>query len=590
MLKNRFLKSLFFVLIALLLMIAGADYFLLRPYEDINPGEPISFPTEPSGEGIYPVTIREIDSLKEAVIIEKGVSIPMEDGINLSANVFRPKGKGPYPVVMSFTAYDKDKGPEAYPPPLNASGLPDFNLGTFQVSPWTMWEAPDPAFWVSQGYAVLQVDSRGYFQSEGAASLFDEQNIQDFHEAITWAGTQAWSNGNVGLNGVSYLAISQWVAATQDPPAYLKAIIPWEGNTDSYREVLYHGGIPETVFTGFWVNRVRECANEKKPLPPFYIFKIGHKNPWLLRKIKEPPQIQLHSIKVPTLVCATWSDQGLHSRGSFEGYKQISSPKKWLFTHGRQKWAVYYSEEALDFQKDFFDHFLKGKANGFDTVKSVRLEVRESLEQYRVRYEDAWPIPNTVYRELYLDGSTNALQTTVLSHSDTIQYDPLNSDASFAYRFSEDTELSGNMKLKLWVSTNEGSDMDLFVAVKKLNQEGEEVHFYAKTGYVNGPVAMGWLRVSERELDRKKSTPWQPVLTHQNPQKISPNEIVPVEIEILPSSTLFKKGESLQVVIQGRDFFRHPAMGHHYSKNKGEHSIYTGKAYDSHLLVPVIPL
>ena len=107
-------------------------------------------------------------------------------------------------------------------------------------------EAPDPAFWVSHGYAVVQVDSRGYFKSEGSASLFDDQNIQDFHETITWAGTQDWSNGNVGLNGVSYLAISQWVAASKNPPSHLKAIIPWEGNTDGYREVLYHGGIPET--------------------------------------------------------------------------------------------------------------------------------------------------------------------------------------------------------------------------------------------------------------------------------------------------------------------------------------------------------
>ncbi len=507
----------------------------------------------------------------------------------LSANVFRPKEAGRYPVVMSFTAYDKDKGPEAYPPPLKAAYLPDFNLGSFQVSPWTMWEAPDPAFWVSHGYAVIQVDSRGYFKSEGAASLFDKQNLKDFHEAITWAGTRPWSNGNVGLNGVSYLAISQWVAASQNPPAYLKAIIPWEGNTDAFREVLYHGGVPETVFTTFWVNRVRNCANNEKPLPPLFLFKLGHKNPQLLRKIQSPPQIQLNTIKVPALICATWSDQGLHSRGSFEGYKQILSEKKWLFTHGRQKWSVYYSEEALKYQKDFFDHFLKGIDNGFDEVKSVRLEIRESLDKYKVRYEDSWPIDGTNYEKFYLAGRSNSLQTAPSRKIETVEYDPFAGNASFSYKFAQDTELSGNMKLKLWVSTSEGSDMDLFVAVKKRDAKGNAVHFYAKTGYTKGPVAMGWLRVSERELDRGKSTEWQPVLTHQNPQKLSTNEIVSVEIEILPSSTLFKKGESLQLVIQGKDFFVHPAMGHHYSVNKGKHTIYTGNEYDSHLLIPVIP-
>jgi predicted acyl esterase len=579
-----------FLLVFLSLGLGIAYYTLFRPYENINPGEQITFTNiEPSDSGMYPVSVRNVDSLKAKIIIERGVSIKMNDGILLSANVFRPKKDGRYPVVMSFTAYNKDMGPEAYPPPLNASYLPDFNLGTFEVSPWTMWEAPDPLFWCSHGYAVVQVDSRGYFKSEGAASLFDDQNIKDFHEAITWAGTQTWSNGNVGLNGVSYLAISQWVAATKNPPSYLRAIIPWEGNTDGFREVLYHGGIPETVFTTYWVKRVRDCANKKKPLPPFFLFKLGHKNPKLMQRLQSRTKIHLNTIKVPALICATWSDQGLHSRGSFEGYKKISSEKKWLFTHGRQKWSVYYSEEALAFQKDFFDYFLKGIENGFDKVKSVRLEIRESLDTYKVRYEDSWPIDGTEYRTLYLEGSTKSLQADPVNNAEKTEYDPFASNARFAYRFDKDTELSGNMKLKLWVSTSKGSDMDLFAAIKKLDTKGREVCFYAKTGYTKGPVSMGWLRVSERELDKEKSTRSQPVLTHKHPNKIAKNKIVPVEIEILPSSTLFRKGETLQLIVQGKDFFVHPAMGHYYSVNKGMHSIYTGNQYDSHLLVPVIP-
>lgn len=394
------LKSIFLFALIFIIIVIGISYYLLfRPFEDITPAGQTTFQDiKPSDAGLYPVTIRNVDSLKGKVVIEKGVSITMEDGISLSANVFRPEKPGRYPVVMSFTAYDKDKGPEAYPPPLNAAYLPDFDLGTFRVSPWTMWEAPDPAFWVSYGYAVVQVDSRGYFKSEGAAGLFDEQNRKDFHQAITWAGTQPWSNGNVGLNGVSYLAIAQWVAATHNPPSYLKAIIPWEGNTDGFREVLYHGGIPETVFTTFWVKRVRSCANKKKPLPPFFLFKLGHKNPKLLQKLRSRTKIHLNTIKVPALICATWSDQGLHSRGSFEGYKQISSSRKWLFTHGRQKWSVYYSDEALQFQKDFFDHFLKGIDNGFDQRKSVRLEIRECIDKYKVRYETSWPIDRTTIK------------------------------------------------------------------------------------------------------------------------------------------------------------------------------------------------
>ena len=147
------------------------------------------------------------------------------------------------------------------------------------------------------------------------------------------------------------------------------------------------------------------------------------------------------------------------------------------------------------------------------------------------------------------------------------------------------------MKLRLWVSTSEGADMDLFVGVQKLDADGDQVHFYAKTGYTKGPVAMGWLRVSERALDDERSMPWQPVLTHDDPQPLTPDEVVAVDIEILPSSTLFRAGESLRLVVQGRDLFAHPTLAHDYSRdvNVGVHSVHAGGAYDSHLLIPVIP-
>ena len=147
------------------------------------------------------------------------------------------------------------------------------------------------------------------------------------------------------------------------------------------------------------------------------------------------------------------------------------------------------------------------------------------------------------------------------------------------------------MKLRLWVSTTDATDMDLFVGVHKLDVDGNEVPFFAKTGYTNGPVAMGWLRVSERALDADRSTPWQPVLSHDNPQPLTPDEVVPVDIEILPSSTLFRAGESLQLVVQGADLFEHPTLAHAYSHdvNTGVHAIHTGGEYDSHLLVPEIP-
>jgi uncharacterized protein len=153
--------------------------------------------------------------------------------------------------------------------------------------------------------------------------------------------------------------------------------------------------------------------------------------------------------------------------------------------------------------------------------------------------------------------------------------------------------------------------MDLFVMVKKFGgpcdvdnpvcksleqvigqgrlAKGNEVFFRGMNGYHADVAARGQMRVSLRELDEKLSTPWQPVQKFQAEKKLKKGEIVPVEIALLPSSTLFRKGESLSVQIQGRSSIDHPLLFTDWLINKGRHVIYTGGKYDSFLQVPVIP-
>jgi predicted acyl esterase len=165
--------------------------------------------------------------------------------------------------------------------------------------------------------------------------------------------------------------------------------------------------------------------------------------------------------------------------------------------------------------------------------------------------------------------------------------------ARFEFCFDERTELTGYIKLKLWVQAAGSDDMDLFVAIEKVDRAGYIVPFAFFGNHNDGPVALGWLRVSHRELDEEKSTPYQPVYKHAKQIKLNHGEIVPVEIEIWPTSVLFEQGEKLRVVVQGSDIYNYPeevqSNGHTATVNKGKHVIYTGGRYDSQLLVPVIP-
>jgi predicted acyl esterase len=580
------MKTTLMILAGLITLIGAAAYYILftgpAPHEPSNLSDLLGTPDSP-------VLVSDVSAIAAETDIERDVGITLRDEVRLSANVFRPKADGQYPVIMTFTAYHKDESPTQYPAYLRSNAKPEYDMGLIRVSEWTPWEAPDPAYWVSQGYAVVIVDSRGYGKSDGVAGVLSIQDRADFHDAITWAGTQSWSNGHVGLTGVSYLAIAQWIAGA-DAPEHLKAIMPWEGQSDNFREVLFHGGIPETAFTNFWLTRVRSKAN-KTSLPPHRIMRFAGSRPMLMKRVSAraaPSGISLEDITVPALICASWSDHGMHTRGSFEGFKQISSSRKWLYTHGQPKWDVYYSDEAKAVQTAFFDHFLKGEENGFEARPPVRLEVRETLKDYTARFEEIWPLPTTVETPLYLTPEGDLAGRSDDDRAD-VAYEARTGAAAFRKTFDQDTELSGNMKLKLWVEADGARDMDLFVAIKKYNQDGNEVTFYGKAGYAKTPVALGWLRVSQRELDPDRSTALQPYLKHERSLKLKRGEIVPVEIEILPSSTLFRAGETLEVAIQGRDHFKHHALAHKNTANKGTHIIHMGGDYDSHLLVPVIP-
>jgi uncharacterized protein len=524
-------------------------------------------------------------ALRDAgIVFERDLAVPMRDGTRLMADLFRPADGRRVPVLMAVTPYGKDKLPDRLGNFF--MWLAGVRFGDINISRYTGFEAPDPVYWVRNGYAVMQTDVRGMHKSEGHAGVLSAQDAEDYYDLIEWAAAQSWCDGGVALSGVSYLAMSQWRVAALRPP-HLKAIVPWEGVSDLYREFGFQGGIPETGFIPiWWKNRMVRGRNKKFAMAEDFLAAI-ERHP-LLDDYWIEKQPALERIAVPALVCASWSDQGLHTRGSFEGFARIGSAQKWLYTHGRKKWETYYGAEALAVQKRFLDHFVKRIDNGWSETPRVRIELRKAYYQHEVRYEQQWPLPETRFVPLYLDGTTTTLSAALPTAESVRQYNPATGRAVFSHRFAEAVELTGETKLKLWVSTSEGDDLDLFVVLRKFNGGGEEGFFCGYNGYEKDAVAKGWLRVSHRALDPAKSRPSRPYHSHDRLEKLAPGAIVPVEVEILPSSTWFEAGSQLELSVLGIDGAKYPAFKHKQTVNRGTHSIHCGGRYDSHLLVPLI--
>lgn len=504
----------------------------------------------------------------DGMIIEYDAAVRMRDGVEIYADIFRPEAAETVPVIVAWGPYGKH-GAVKYELFPNNGVDPDW------VSRYAGFEAPDPLYWTRHGYAVINVDPRGMWNSQGDATFYSAQEARDVYDFIEWAGTQPWSTGKVGMSGVSYLAITQWRAAADQPP-HLAAINPWEGVSDRYRDMAYHGGIPEDRFGPMWRSRrVPYSTGLVEDTVSMYADHPLFDDYW---KSLAP---DLSRVEVPAFIVASWSDQGLHTRGTLEGYRQISSKQKWLLVHGRKKWQFFYQPENVELLRQFFDRFLRGVQNDVDSWPPVRLEVRERFYVGAYQTEQEWPIARTEYRALHLDAGSLALQKTPPTTPSATRYAASegSAHAEFTHRFSADTDLVGHMKLRLWVEADGANDMDLFVAVQKLKPTGEIVPFSFLNALEDGPVALGWLRASHRELDPVLSTPGQPWHPHRQEQLLEPGEG-------------FRAGEQLRLLIQGSDIYAYPpgvvAMGHSRTRNVGTHVIHTGGQYDSHLLVPVV--
>jgi predicted acyl esterase len=508
---------------------------------------------------------------------------------------------------------------------------PDVTAGSSNL--YQSWEVVDPEKWVPHDYACVRVDSRGCGCSPGFIDHFSPRETKDFYDCIEWAGVQPWSNGKVGLNGISYYGINQWHVATLQPP-HLAAMCIWEGAADWYRDMTHHGGIVCTFWENWYdmqVKTVQYGAGERGKRSrvhgelvcgPRTLSEAELKNnrSALGDDIRAHPLDDAYhrarspvwsKVKTPLLSAANWGGQPLHPRGNFEGFFQSASKQKWLEVHGIEHWTHYYTDYGVDLQKRFFGHFLKGEKNGWNKQPRVQLNVRHPGEKFVIRHEDDWPIPRTQWTKFHLASDAQKLTTAAATRSATVTFDALGDGVTFLTEpMREATEITGPVAARLAISSST-EDADIFLVLRVFAPDMKEIVFQGALD-PHTPIGQGWLRASHRKLDNKLTLPFRPYHTHDEKQPLKSGQVYELDIEIVPTSIVVPRGYRVGLSVRGRDYVYPGGSGGRLSNMKneftgcgpflhddprdrpvaiygGKTAIHIGGGRENFLLLPIIP-
>ena len=509
------------------------------------------------------------------LIIEKDVDVPMRDGARLKADVFRPDDGGKFPAILNLGPYQKDKL-WVPPPTLEEKATPNMN-----------WETVTPEWWVPRGYAAVRVDGRGSGKSPGQCEPWSLAEAVDFYDAIEWAAAQPWCNGKVGLSGISYYAINQWFVANLQPPS-LKAIIPWEGFADIYRDALFHGGILSVFMTNWFTAHLMHhiMGRAAQHLPDGWqtntLWHWLHNN--LDSGVLRGSQAQWDKITVPMLygrqldrlrrcICAATPRPSCARPRSTRSFASTtartcirSTPRRASaissassITGSRASTTASWtsrrssSRSARARTRSSGATSTNGRSsarNGPNFISTCR-RPRTARSRASARWSKEKPAKasSCTYPAFSLGtmGSTSAASSQVMGGG----IKPGMGIALSTPPLAEDIEITGPLAATFYVSS-ETEDMDLFLTLRNFDADGNEVMETGQQG-TPVPVAKGWLRASHRELDPELSLPYRPYHKHTRRLFLKPGEIVKVDVEIWPTSMVFKKGHRIQLDVQPRD-------------------------------------
>jgi predicted acyl esterase len=498
------------------------------------------------------------------------VVVPMRDGVTLLADVHRPSTPGKYPVLIAASPYPRQIQ----------------NLG----APAGFIEAGATDFFVPRGYVHVIANCRGTSGSGGIFGFFDSQERRDMYDLVEWAAQQPWSDGNVGMIGISYFAGTQMEAAVERPP-HLKAIMPIAGTFDLYESGTHHGLMSSGFITPFlymigmtsghtnklWrsklvdamrallltpaIHKKFEMANGEAAIAGLKVLLNLHHDPhpWddLWRAIAAEHPLRdawwedrnllplLDRIEIPVYIGCDWQNVPLHLPHTFTAYERLTNSKHlqvaMMGEHGLAwPWESLHIEALA-----WFDQWLKGEETGILDGPRVRYVIPEA-EGWRT--SDTWPVPEASHHAYALradgllseDEGDAGSRTYMnlgsgLNRPRASETDPPSFLEWTTAPLGHDVDVIGPIELRL-DATCTAPDTAFIAVLQDVDDHGHATN-----------VTAGYLRAGLRTVDEAASKPGAPVLPCRTFEAIPIGEKVTYRIPLVPNARRFRSGHAIRL-------------------------------------------
>ena len=538
-------------------------------------------------------------------------TVTVRDGTTLLADIHRPDSEGRFPALLAASPYPRQMQDLGAPAGFIEAGVTDF--------------------WVPRGYVHVIANLRGTCGSGGTFNFFDAQERRDLHDLVEWVAAQPWCDGNVGMIGISYFAMTQLEAAVERPP-HLKAILPLAVTAHMYDGASHHGLLSSSFVTPFlamigltsersdklWrskpvglarrvlnsprVHKKFETANGEAAVTMLrQLLRLPH-NPhpwdelWLECAVKHPTRDEwweernllplLKEIDIPVYLGCDWENVPLHLPSTFATWKGLSD-NACVRMGMLGKFGLTWPWESMHTEAlAWYDHWLKGRDTGITDGPPIRYFLPGADEW---RTADSWPPSAAPHRELALradgalgedEGEPGSRKFMVLGPGlgrvKPSAIDPPSTLTWTSAPLSEDVDMVGDIELQL-VASATAIDTAWMATLQDVAPDGQA-----------SDVTAGWLRASMREVDDASSRPGAPVLPCRNAQAVPIGEDVLYRIPLVANARRFKTGHRIRLVLTSDDQDPStPAIMNFRHASVGTSSLNTVRS-SSRLLIPVL--